>query len=60
MKMTLYVVLLIVGIFIVFILQNLVPVQIKFLFWGFELSRGLLYLIIFCFGVFLGSLVKKR
>lgn len=42
------------GLFIMFCLQNIGEVSIHFLFWSFPISLLLLLLIIFLIGIFIG------
>ena len=42
------------GLVILFIIQNVGAVEIRFLFWSFSASRSLLFLLIFFVGAVLG------
>ena len=43
-----------VGLVVVFVVQNVSIVEIKFLLWSIEISRALLYFIIFILGLVSG------
>jgi len=51
-KLTLSVV--VAGLVVLFVVQNVGAVQIRFLFWSFSASGSLLFLIIFFIGAALG------
>ena len=42
------------GLVILFVIQNVGAVQIRFLFWSFSASGSLLFLLIFFIGVVIG------
>jgi len=48
--------LVVIGLTIIFIVQNAAVVQIQFLFWSVEISRSLLILILLCIGIIAGWL----
>jgi putative membrane protein len=52
-----------VGLVVVFVVQNVAVVEIKFLIWSIEMSRALLYFLIFVLGLlsgwFLNAHVKQ-
>ena len=52
-------VLAIVGIVVLFTLQNIVTVQVTFLLWTMELPRALLLFIVFSLGMLVGYVVKS-
>jgi uncharacterized integral membrane protein len=37
-----------------FAMQNIEQVEVTFLFWGFNMPRSLLMLVIFCIGILFG------
>jgi len=39
---------------IIFVIQNKAPFQVKFLFWSWIMSRSVLILLVFAFGVIFG------
>jgi putative membrane protein len=45
-----------IGLVVIFIVQNATVVEIKFLFWSLEMSRSLLIFIVLCLGVITGWL----
>lgn len=45
------------GLFIIFCIQNVGEVPIHFLFWSFPISQLLLLLIIFLIGIFIGMTI---
>jgi putative membrane protein len=47
-----------IGIVVVFAIQNVAVVEIKFLVWSIEMSRALLYFIIFVLGLVSGWFLK--
>ena len=51
--------LIVLGLLILFTLQNLATVQIVFLFWSFSISRALMLLIVFCVGVIVGWVLPR-
>lgn len=64
MKTKVIVVLVLIGLFILFVMQNMDVVNINFLFFSFPISRVLLMFLIFAIGVVVGlmlpSVMKKR
>ena len=48
-----------IGITVLFIIQNLAVVEIQFLFWSFSLPRAVLLLVILAIGFLTGWLVKS-
>jgi putative membrane protein len=49
-----------IGLVIVFVVQNVAIVEIKFLLWSIEMSRALLYFIIFLLGLLSGWLLTAH
>jgi putative membrane protein len=49
-----------VGLVVVFVVQNVAIVEIKFLLWSIEMSRALLYFIIFLLGLLSGWLLTAH
>ena len=47
-----------VGLLIVFVIQNVATVEVNFLIWNLQLPRALLYFGIFAIGVFIGWLTR--
>jgi uncharacterized integral membrane protein len=47
-----------IGLVVIFIVQNAAVVEIKFLFWSLEMSRSLLIFILLCLGVISGWLIS--
>ena len=43
-----------IGLVVIFVVQNVAIVEIKFLLWSIEMSRALLYFIIFILGLLSG------
>lgn len=43
-----------VGLVVLFIIQNVVLVEIRFLFWSLEMSRALLMFLLLAVGVIIG------
>jgi len=56
MKIKLYIGLALLGLVLIFILQNTEVVNLKFLFWQLTLSRALLLLLVFVCGLATGLL----
>ena len=56
MKIKLYIGLALLGLVLIFILQNTEVVNLKFLFWQLTLSRALLLLLVFVCGLAAGLL----
>jgi uncharacterized integral membrane protein len=44
---------------IIFMIQNVQVVEIKFLAWTVTISRALMALIVFIFGIFIGWVVRS-
>ena len=49
----------ILGLVAVFTLQNIVTVDVTFLFWTIELPRAILLFFVFALGVLLGWILKS-
>jgi uncharacterized integral membrane protein len=53
-----------VGLVVIFIVQNVDVVEIRFLFWSFAMSRSLLMFFVLALGIvagwFMGSLARQR
>ena len=47
-----------VGLVLIFVIQNVTVVEIKFLLWSIEMSRSLLYFIILVIGLLCGWFLK--
>lgn len=64
MNFKLILILIAVGLVVIFIIQNVAPVDVTFLLWGITLSRSLLIFIVlvvgFALGWFLNSYVEYR
>lgn len=45
---------------VIFTLQNIQVITIRFLFWEFSLSRALVIFVIFAMGVFIGVLLGRK
>jgi uncharacterized integral membrane protein len=56
MKLKIYSALTLLGLVLIFVLQNTEVVSIRFLFWQFALSRALLVFVIFLSGLLAGYL----
>jgi len=54
----LYLVLALIGLVVVFTLQNVVVVDIRFLFWSFSMSRALMIFFTLAVGVVIGWLLR--
>lgn len=52
----LFVALVLVGLLIIFAIQNVASVQIDFLFWSFPIRRVVLLFLVFGAGLILGSM----
>jgi putative membrane protein len=50
--------LILAGFCVVFIIQNVAIVEIRFLFWKIEMSRALLIFIVLAIGIIVGWLIK--
>jgi len=51
--------LILIGVVVIFVIQNVAVVEIKFLLWSFEMSRSLLYFIIIAIGIVSGWLLNS-
>ena len=51
--------LILIGVVVIFVIQNVTVVEIKFLLWSFEMSRSLLYFIIIAIGIVSGWLLNS-
>jgi len=51
--------LVVLGLVVLFIVQNVAVVEIKFLFWSFSMSRSLLLFIVLALGILTGWLMKS-
>jgi uncharacterized integral membrane protein len=49
---------LIIGLLLVFVLQNSATVELRFLFWKAEMSRVILLLLVFAAGIVAGLLAR--
>ena len=53
-----------VGLAVIFIIQNVEVVEIRFLFWSFAMSRALLMFFVLALGIiagwFMGSIARQR
>jgi uncharacterized integral membrane protein len=53
-----------VGLVVIFIVQNVEVVEIRFLFWSFAMSRALLMFFVLALGIiagwFMGGLARQR
>ena len=49
--------LILLGLFIIFCLQNIEDITIHFIFWSFAISKLLILIIIFIIGLFIGILI---
>ena len=49
--------LILIGIFIVFCLQNVENITIHFIFWSFAISKLLILILTFIIGIFIGILI---
>ena len=47
-----------IGLVLIFVIQNVTVVEIKFLLWSIEMSRSLLYFIILVIGILCGWFLK--
>jgi len=57
-NLKLYLVLVLIGLVVVFTLQNVVVVDIRFLFWSFSMSRALMIFFTLAVGVIIGWLLR--
>jgi uncharacterized integral membrane protein len=51
--------LVLIGLIVIFVVQNTTVVDIRFLFWGFSLSRALMVLIVMLIGIATGWLLHS-
>lgn len=51
--------LVLIGIAVIFIVQNVAAIEIKFLFWSLELSSSLLIFIVLCLGAIAGWVLSS-
>ncbi len=54
MNAKLILILVVTGLVLLFVIQNVGAVEIRFLFWSFSASRSVLFLLIFIVGAVLG------
>lgn len=59
MNSRLILVLILVGLVVLFIIQNVVVVEIRFLFWSIEVSRSLLIFLLLAVGIIVGWLLHE-
>lgn len=57
MKAKIIIMLILIGIFILFVIQNIEVVNIHFLFFSFPISQVLLLFIVFAVGVIVGMML---
>ncbi len=57
MKSKIIIMLVLIGIFILFIIQNIEVVNIHFLFFSFPVSQVLLLFIVFTIGIIVGTML---
>ena len=51
--------LILIGMMVIFVIQNVTVVEIKFFLWSFEMSRALLYFILIAKGIIIGWLLNN-
>ena len=51
-------VIVLVGLLVVFVIQNMTTVEVNFLVWNVRLPRAILYIVIFGFGAIVGWLTR--
>lgn len=51
--------LILTGLVILFVIQNVAVVEIQFLFWSFSIARSLLLFLVLGIGILLGWLLKS-
>ena len=51
--------LVVIGLVVIFIVQNAAVVEINFLFWSFQISRSLLIFIVICLGIISGWMLSE-
>lgn len=54
MKYKLVIALVLIGLIVIFIVQNVSVVEIRFLFWKFAMSRSLMMFLVLAIGVVIG------
>ena len=59
MNVKLLIVLILAGLLVLFIIQNVAVVEIQFLFWSASISRSLLMFIVFGVGIITGWFLKS-
>ena len=59
MNAKLLLVLIVTGLLVLFIIQNVAVVEIQFLFWSTSISRSLLMFIVFGVGILTGWFLKS-
>lgn len=57
MKAKIIIMLILIGVFILFVIQNFEVVNINFLFFSFQISQVLLLFIVFALGVIIGMML---
>ncbi len=57
MKAKIIIMLILIGVFILFVIQNIEVVNINFLFFSFQISHVLLLFIVFALGVIIGMML---
>lgn len=57
MKAKIIIMLILIGVFILFVIQNIEVVNINFLFFSFQISQVLLLFIVFALGVIIGMML---
>ena len=55
----LWVTIAILGVVVLFTIQNIVTVQVTFMFWTIELPRAMLLFIVFVLGILLGWVLRS-
>lgn len=58
-KISKYVVLFIVIVFLIFVFQNMEQVSVVLLFWNFSMPRALLMCVLVFIGLFIGLLLRS-
>jgi len=54
MNIKLLLILILAGLAVIFIIQNVAVVEIQFLFWSFQMSRSLLMFFLLAMGIIMG------